>query len=114
MPQPEIFSQDVLKTTLRGNLQLDAIVCDPPYGIRHRSKSVQVQNSASFDIDKIHAAHGGIELPNAPEGYVRVHDENQHLWSRTKIGKMLPSGQFEVVAVSDELIEPNPFPKGYQ
>lgn len=73
-----------------------------------------VEKAGSFDIDKIHAAHGGIELPNAPEGYVRVHDENQHLWSRTKIGKMLPSGQFEVVAVSDELIEPNPFPKGYQ
>lgn len=73
-----------------------------------------VEKAGSFDIDKIHAAHGGIELPNAPEGYVRVHDTNQHLWSRTKIGKMLPDGQFEVVAVSEELIEPDPFPEGYQ
>lgn len=73
-----------------------------------------VEKAGSFDIDKIHAAHGGIELPNAPEGYVRVHDTNQHLWSKTKIGKMLSDGQFEVVAVSEELIEPNPFPEGLQ
>jgi urea transport system substrate-binding protein len=73
-----------------------------------------VEKAGSFDIDKIHAAHGGIELPNAPEGYVRIHDTNQHLWSKAKMGKMLKNGQIEVVAVSDELIEPDPFPKGYQ
>lgn len=72
-----------------------------------------VEKAGSFDIDKIHAAHPGIEL-NAPEGYVRVHETNQHLYSKTKIGKMLRNGQFEVVAVSDELIEPDPFPEGYQ
>lgn len=72
-----------------------------------------VEKAGSFDIDKIHAAHPGIEL-DAPEGYVRVHDTNQHLWSKAKIGKMLKNGQFEVVAVSEELIEPDPFPKGYQ
>ena len=73
-----------------------------------------VEKAGSFDIDKIHAAHPGIELPNAPEGYVRVHDTNQHLWSRSKIGMMKADGQFEVVAVSEELIEPDPFPEGYQ
>lgn len=72
-----------------------------------------VEKAGSFDIDKIHAAHPGIQL-DAPEGYVRVHDSNQHLWSKAKIGKILKSGQFEVVAVSDELIEPDPFPEGYQ
>ena len=73
-----------------------------------------VEKAGSFDIDKIHAAHPGIELPNAPEGYVRVHETNQHLYSKTKIGKMLADGQFDVVAVSEDLIEPDPFPKGYQ
>jgi urea transport system substrate-binding protein len=73
-----------------------------------------VEKAGSFDIDKIHAAHSGIEFPNAPEGYVRIHDTNQHLWSKAKIGKVLKNGQFEVIAVSDELIEPDPFPKGYQ
>ena len=51
-----------------------------------------VEKAGSFDIDKIHAAHPGIELPNAPEGYVRVHETNQHLYSKTKIGKMLADG----------------------
>lgn len=71
-----------------------------------------VEKAGSFDVDKVVAATPGIELDTAPEGYVKVH-ENQHLWSKTRIGKVLPNGQFEVVYESD-LIEPNPFPKGYQ
>ena len=72
-----------------------------------------VEKAGSFDIDKIAAASPGIEMQDAPEGYVRIH-ENHHLWSKARIGKMLADGQFEVVAESDELIEPNPFPEGYQ
>ena len=71
-----------------------------------------VEKAGSFDVDKVVAATPGIELTTAPEGYVKVH-ENQHLWSKTRIGEVLPSGQFKVVYESD-LIEPNPFPKGYQ
>ena len=71
-----------------------------------------VEKAGSFDVDKVVAASPGIELTTAPEGYVKVH-ENQHLWSKTRIGKVLPNGQFEVVYESD-LIEPNPFPAGYQ
>ena len=71
-----------------------------------------VEAAGSFDVDKVVAATPGIELTTAPEGYVKVH-ENQHLWSKTRIGKVLPNGQFEVVYESD-LIEPNPFPAGYQ
>ncbi len=73
-----------------------------------------VEKAGSFDIDNIHAAHPNIELPDAPEGYVRVHETNQHLYSRAKIGKITKDGQFEVMAVSEDLIEPDPFPKGYQ
>lgn len=73
-----------------------------------------VEKAGSFDIDKIHEANGGIEFPDAPEGYVRIHDENQHLWSRAKIGKIKKNGQFEVIAISEDLIEPDPFPEGYQ
>lgn len=73
-----------------------------------------VEKAGSFDIDKIHAAHGGIELSDAPEGYVRVHDTNQHLWSRAKMGKIRADGQIDVIAISDDLIEPDPFPQGYQ
>jgi len=72
-----------------------------------------VEKAGSFDIDKIAAASSGIEFANAPEGYVKIHDTNHHLWSKAKIGKFLRNGQFEVIAESD-LIEPNPYPKGYQ
>jgi urea transport system substrate-binding protein len=52
-------------------------------------------------------------LKTAPEGYVKLHD-NHHLWSRARIAQGQPDGTFKVVAESKELIEPNPFPKGYQ
>ena len=71
-----------------------------------------VEKAGSFDVDKVVAASAGLELNTAPEGYVKVH-ENQHLWSKTRIGQVQANGQFQVVYESD-LIEPNPFPKGYQ
>ena len=56
LPCPEIFAQDALKPTLRANTSLDAIVCDPPYGIRVRSKGFKEQNDQadSFDVSKIY------------------------------------------------------------
>lgn len=72
-----------------------------------------VEKAGSFDIDAIKKTLPGIELTMAPEGYVKVH-ENHHLWSKSRIGHAKPDGQFEVVYESKELIEPNPFPKGYQ
>ncbi|MHB1140165.1 MAG: urea ABC transporter substrate-binding protein [Sulfuricaulis sp.] len=71
-----------------------------------------VEKAGSFDIDKIAAASPGIELKTAPEGYVKVHD-NHHLWSKLRVGVAQKNGQFKVVYESG-LIEPNPFPKGYQ
>ena len=71
-----------------------------------------VEKAGSFDVDKVVAASPGIEMSNAPEGYVKIH-ENHHLWSKARIGQVQPDGQFKVVHESD-LIEPNPFPKGYQ
>ena len=71
-----------------------------------------VERAGSFDIDKVVAASPGIEMKNAPEGYVKIHP-NHHLWSRARVGRALPGGQFDIVYTSD-LIEPNPFPKGYQ
>jgi urea transport system substrate-binding protein len=71
-----------------------------------------VEKAGSFDVDKVAAASPGIELKVAPEGYVKLH-QNHHLWSKTRIGEIQKNGQFKVVYESD-LIEPNPFPKGYQ
>ena len=72
-----------------------------------------VEKAGSFDIDKVRAASPGIELTTAPEGYVKVHP-NHHLWSRTRIGLAQKDGQYKVVYESKDLIEPNPFPEGYQ
>ncbi|AJD49184.1 urea ABC transporter substrate-binding protein [Isoalcanivorax pacificus W11-5] len=68
-----------------------------------------VEKAGSFDIDKIREASPGIELTTAPEGYVRIH-ENHHLWSKTRVGRAMDNGQYEVVFETDELMEPDPFP----
>ncbi len=72
-----------------------------------------VEKAGSFDIDKVRAASPGIELTTAPEGYVKVH-ENHHLWSKTRIGLAKRDGQYDVIYETEGLMEPDPFPKGYQ
>jgi urea transport system substrate-binding protein len=72
-----------------------------------------VEKAGSFDIDKIAAASAGIEFTKAPEGYVKIHP-NHHLWSKARVGQAQLDGQFKVVYETPELIEPDPFPKGYQ
>jgi urea transport system substrate-binding protein len=73
-----------------------------------------VERAGSFDVDKVVAESekGDIELTTAPEGYVKLH-KNHHLWSKARVGKWKKDGQAEVVYTS-ELIEPDPFPAGYQ
>ncbi|TVR44787.1 MAG: urea ABC transporter substrate-binding protein [Planctomycetota bacterium] len=72
-----------------------------------------VEAGGSFDVASLQKHSPGIEFHEAPEGYVKIH-ENHHLWSRARIGRILPNGQFELVTESPELIEPDPFPEGYQ
>ncbi|MEH6690057.1 MAG: urea ABC transporter substrate-binding protein [Pseudorhizobium pelagicum] len=72
-----------------------------------------VEKAGSFDIDKIKAASPGIELTTAPEGYVKIH-ENHHLWSKARVGHAQLDGQYKVVYETSELMEPDPFPEGYQ
>jgi urea transport system substrate-binding protein len=71
-----------------------------------------VEKAGSFDVDKVAEASPGIEFKGAPEGYVKLHP-NHHLWSKLRIGQWNADGQAKVLYES-ELIEPDPFPKGYQ
>lgn len=71
-----------------------------------------VEKAGSFDIDKIAASSAGIELNTAPEGYVKLHPDH-HLWSKLRIGQWRLDGQADLLYES-ALIEPDPFPKGYQ
>ncbi|SMC72277.1 urea ABC transporter substrate-binding protein [Rhizobium sp. RU36D] len=72
-----------------------------------------VEKAGSFDIDKVKAASPGIELTTAPEGYVKIH-ENHHLWSKARVGRAKTDGQYELVYETSDLMEPDPFPEGYQ
>lgn len=72
-----------------------------------------VEAAGSFDVDKVREASADIELTTAPEGFVKIH-ENHHLWSRARIGEAQPDGQFKVLYETEDLMEPNPFPEGYQ
>ncbi len=72
-----------------------------------------VEKAGSFDIDKVREASPGIELTTAPEGYVKIHP-NHHLWSKTRVGLAQRDGQYKVVYETEELMEPDPFPEGYQ
>src|SRR5579863_92542 len=72
-----------------------------------------VEKAHSFDVDKSAVASPGVEFKGAPEGYVRIH-ENHHLWSKTRVGRAKLDGQFELIYETADLVEPDPFPKGYQ
>src|SRR5690606_36714258 len=70
-----------------------------------------VEKAGSFDVTKVAAASPGIELPTAPEGHVKIH-ENHHLYSKARIAQGQADSTFKVVAESPELIEAERFPKG--
>ncbi|MFO1318074.1 MAG: urea ABC transporter substrate-binding protein [Burkholderiales bacterium] len=67
------------------------------------------EKAKSFDVDKVVAASSGLEF-NAPEGLVRVHKSNHHVWKKIRVGRARADGQFDIVFES-KLIEPNPWPK---
>jgi urea transport system substrate-binding protein len=67
------------------------------------------EKAKSFDVEKVVAASS--ELPiDAPEGKVKFHKANHHLWKHARIGTFQPDGQVDMIYES-ALIEPNPFPK---
>jgi len=68
-----------------------------------------VEKAKSFDPEKVLAAAANVEI-DAPEGKVRVHASNQHVWKKVRVGKALPNGQFDIVWESPSPVEPNPFP----
>jgi urea transport system substrate-binding protein len=67
------------------------------------------EKAKSFDVEKVVAASS--ELPiDAPEGKVKFHKSNHHLWKHARIGTFRKDGQVDMIYESS-LIEPNPFPK---
>ena len=67
------------------------------------------EKAKSFDVEKVVAASSELEI-DAPEGKVKFHKSNHHLWKHARIGTFRPDGQVDMIYESP-LIEPNPFPK---
>lgn len=67
------------------------------------------EKAKSFDVPKVVAASSELEI-DAPEGKVKFHKSNHHLWKHARIGKFRSDGQVDMLYESP-LIEPNPFPK---
>jgi urea transport system substrate-binding protein len=67
------------------------------------------EKAKSFDVEKVVAASSELEI-DAPEGKVKFHKSNHHLWKHARIGTFRADGQVDMIYESP-LIEPNPFPK---
>lgn len=65
-----------------------------------------VEKANSFDVPLVVAASAGLEM-NTPEGKIKIHDSNHHVWKHARIGEFGPDGQVKMIYES-ELIEPNP------
>lgn len=68
-----------------------------------------VEKAKSTDVAKVVAASSNLEF-NGPEGKVKFHASNHHLWKHARIGAFRANGQVDMIYES-ALIEPNPFPK---
>ncbi|MEO8297134.1 MAG: urea ABC transporter substrate-binding protein [Burkholderiales bacterium] len=68
-----------------------------------------VEKAKSFDVEKVVAASAGLEF-DAPEGKIKFHASNHHLWKHARIGEFGSDGQVKLIHQS-ALIEPNPMAK---
>ncbi|MGK7900805.1 MAG: urea ABC transporter substrate-binding protein [Hormoscilla sp.] len=66
-----------------------------------------VERARSFEVDRVRQAAYG-QTFEAPGGIVKI-EKNHHLWKPCYIGKILASGQFQVVYSSEGLIKPQPW-----
>jgi urea transport system substrate-binding protein len=69
-----------------------------------------VETVGTDNVKTVREAVKGLTF-SAPEGIVGVDPENQHLTKVVRIGQILESGQFDIVASSEEPIKPIPYPK---
>lgn len=68
-----------------------------------------VEKAKSLEVPKVVAASSELSF-DAPEGKIKFHKDNHHLWKHARIGTFRKDGQIDMIYESP-LIEPNPFPK---
>ena len=69
-----------------------------------------VEAAGSSDVADIRAHVGNIGF-KGPGGMTYIEGEDLHVWKKTRIGRILNDGQFEVVWESDNPIRPEPYPR---
>src|SRR5579883_1095293 len=92
----------------------DQVTDDP---IEHAYTAVylwakSVEKAGATDVAKVREAAKGLTF-DAPQGTVRIDDNNQHIWEKAYIGKARPDGQFDVIWNSGDSIQPDPYLKTY-
>lgn len=65
------------------------------------------EKAGSFEVELLRQAAYG-QTFEAPSGKLSI-EQNNHLWKSCRIGKILPSGQFEIVFTSPNPIKPLPW-----
>lgn len=68
-----------------------------------------VEKAKSVDVPAVVAASSDLAM-DAPEGKIKFHKSNHHLWKHARIGTFRKDGQIDMIYESP-LIEPNPFAK---
>lgn len=66
-----------------------------------------VELAQSFEVEQVRIAAIGKTF-EAPRGLVKI-EQNHHVARACRIGKILPTGQFQIVGGSDNLIKPLPW-----
>jgi len=66
-----------------------------------------VEKAKSFDVSKVTAAAGGLEL-DTPEGKLKVHPTNHHVFKTARIGMVNAQGLIDEVWNSGKPVSPDP------
>lgn len=67
-----------------------------------------IKKAGSLDTDSLRQALSGITF-DAPQGKIKVDEQNHHLWLYSRIGRVNEKGQFDIVYESPHPIAPVPF-----
>ena len=68
-----------------------------------------VEAAGSSDVADIRAEVGNIGF-KGPGGMTYIEGADLHVWKKTRIGRILGDGQFEIVWESDNPVRPEPYP----
>ncbi|MBF0550112.1 MAG: urea ABC transporter substrate-binding protein [Deltaproteobacteria bacterium] len=68
------------------------------------------EKAKSFDVDKVVPAILGMKF-DAPGGKKMMHATNHHTFKKVYIGEIRADGQFDIIYMSPELVEPEAFSK---